>query len=407
MARAVNVLLDVQGQKFDINKIGLTSLTFDRFLGSPSDINSNVLGNLDMTIFDKTGSDILSILQANQNKIRLQYGFENELSQVYLLNLVKFKGTYNNLGIMVGIGGIASQINRKFQAEVYKPGTSIEAMLREFARRNGWYVGETINDTEYINVGTVVIDKFLYKTPEQTDMQFILEQIVPIANSSAFDINNQFNNSFFDVKLTFQNNRLELFFRQFTNIKTTRRVWTYNYGVSTTNNIISMTNEIDYSFLVRGITLQIPISNTDFALKSEEENKAEIESVIRSLKSEVERITEDYGLPIMNFNDFLWNIELTPAEDIGNVSQEKLVLDRILQVMNTINTMELTVIGNPNIMPTDLIEIVVRNKDGSANILSSTSAVGSYWRIITIRESIGLQGYQTTLRLVREIINNN
>jgi hypothetical protein len=75
--------------------------------------------------------------------------------------------------------------------------------------------------------------------------------------------------------------------------------------------------------------------------------------------------------------------------------------------MNTINTMELTVIGNPNIMPTDLIEIVVRNKDGSANILSSTSAVGSYWRIITIRESIGLQGYQTTLRLVREIINNN
>ena len=407
MARAVNVLLDVQGKKFDINKIGLTSLTFDRFLGSPSDINSNVLGNLDMTIFDKTGSDILSILQANQNKIRLQYGFENELSQVYLLNLVKFKGTYNNLGIMVGIGGIASQINRKFPAEVYKPGTSIEAMLREFAIRNNWYVGETINDTEYINVGTVVIDKFLYKTPEQTDMQFILEQIVPIANSSAFNINNQFNNSFFDVKLTFQNNRLEFFFRQFTNIKTTRRVWTYNYGVSTTNNIISMTNEIDYSFLVRGITLQIPISNTDFALKSEEENKAEIESVIRSLKSEVERITEDYGLPIMNFNDFLWNIELTPVEDIGNVSQEKLVLDRILQVMNTINTMDLTVIGNPNIMPTDLIEIVVRNKDGSANILSSTSAVGSYWRIITIRESIGLQGYQTTLRLVREIINND
>ena len=38
---------------------------------------------------------------------------KDNLSQVYTLNFLKYKATYNNLGSMISIGAIGSQINRK------------------------------------------------------------------------------------------------------------------------------------------------------------------------------------------------------------------------------------------------------------------------------------------------------
>ena len=406
MARAVNVLLDIQGKQFDINKMGLTSLTFDRFLGSTRNISSSVLSNLDMTVFDKTGSEILALLQQNQNRILLKYGFEgDDFSQTYLLNVIKFKATYNNLGIMVGIGAIGTQLNRKFKAEVYKKGTLISDILKVMARRNGWYIGQNENDKEYVSVKSELSTE-IYKPSNKTDMEFITEVLLPMAGKSAFDPSSAISGDLFDVRLTFQNNRLEFYFRELSGFQTTRRVWTYEYGASTKNNIISMTNSVDFSFLVKGLSLQIPVTSENLILKTEEQNRLEVTEVIDSSIAKIEQIVNDYGVPFFDPNNFLYNIELVPSEETGPLVVEQIILDKLKQIMNTINTIEITVIGNPRIMPTDLIEINVKNKDGSPNIFSSYMATGSYWRVITIREEIGLQGYSTRMQLVREIVNN-
>lgn len=119
MAKAVNVILDVNNREYDLNTMGLVNMTFDRYLGEPSVATSGVLSNLDVTMFDYTGYNLLSILQAERGNIRIRYGFDDNLSDVYVLNSLKYKATYNNMGVMIAIGAYATQTNRTFPAEVF------------------------------------------------------------------------------------------------------------------------------------------------------------------------------------------------------------------------------------------------------------------------------------------------
>lgn len=404
MAKAINVLLDIGSKQYDLNKMGLLSMNFNRFLGSTKGMATGVLSDIEITMFDKTGSELLAILQSKQNTVKIIYGFEDNLSQVYTLNFLKYKATYNNLGSMISIGAIGSQLNRKYNSELYPAGTKVEDIVRNLARRNNWHIGST-NSKEYINIGELVLPRALHKKQDETDFSFIQNQLLPVANKSAFNVLDNGLTNYWDFQLIPDaSGQLCLFFREYTNRGVERRLWKYSYGTSKDNAIISLTNSIDYSFLVNGLSIQVAVTATDLSIPTDEENQSKIESIIKNNKEEISKHIEQNGLPYMNPNNFVWNVELIHGEDVGNQTFKDAVLNAIQKVMNSINTIELEIIGNPKIMPTDLIELDIRNKDGSVNILSSNSAVGSYWRIVGIRESVGLDGYVTKLGLVREQI---
>lgn len=404
MPQAINVLLDVNDNRYDINKMGLVSMEFNRFLGSTKSAKSGILSDMTITMFDKTGSSLLSILQAGQSNIRVSYGFDENMSDPYALNILKFNSTYNNLGAMVSIGAIGTQINRKFSAETYPVGTNIRNILVNMAERNNWYIGEP-GSTDFIDVN-LNINKTLFKGPDQTDMQFIETQILPLANQSVTNLSlNTFQTSFWDFQLTVVNDRLTLFFRKYSNRGSERRIWTYSYGESADNSIISLTNFIDFSFLVRGLSIKIPITAVDALVQPQEQLQESIESLIKSKLETIEQYIRDNNLPEINPAQFLWNIEVVPVENTGDSTIEDIVLNEIQKAINAISTIEIEVIGNPKIMPTDLINLIVKNKEGDINIVSSSAANGSYWRVIMIQEKIGMAGFTTKMQLVRESIS--
>lgn len=402
MARAVNVLLDVGDKRYDINQMGLINMEFNRIL-SPEDISSGILSDMSMTLFDKTGHELLSILQASQSNIRLSYGFEDALSDVYSLDLLKFNTTYNNLGAMVSVGAIGSQINRKFPSEVYGPGTNIRDILVKMAGRNGWYIGPE-GSREYIDIN-LQLDRPLFKGPDETDIQFIRNKIEPLAHSSVVDTGNATRANFWDFKLTQIDGSLAFFFRPYSYRGTERRVWKYTYGDTSNNAIISLTNRIDFSFLVKGLSIRVPITAPDFVTQTEDELEQKIQSIIQDKLEDIEQFIRDNNLPEVSPANFRWNVEVYKTEDVGNSTVEDIILNEIQKVVNAISTIELEVIGNPKIMPTDLIELIVKNKYGDLNIVSSTSKTGSYWRVVTIKEKVGMSGFSTSMQLVREVTN--
>lgn len=407
MAKAVNVILDVNNREYDLNTMGLVNMTFDRYLGEPSVATSGVLSNLDVTMFDYTGYNILSILQAERGNIRIRYGFDDNLSDVYVLNSLKYKATYNNMGVMIAIGAYATQTNRTFPAEVFFPGTLVRDILVEFSKRNGWYIGNE-GSNDYISVGDLRIIEALYKPKDQTDIEFIKNSLLPQCNRIIV-IGNDFNvTEIWDVRLVMNGRRPEFFFRENNVRKIQRRIFNYSYGEDTNSSIISLTNSVDMSFLINGLTLEIPMTAGDYLVTDEqlEEKEEEVRTIVGNEITYIENLITKYGLHYMNPRDFEWKINLISAENARTSDPEMLrlmILDKIHQAMNAINSIDMQVIGNPSIMPTDLVSLTIKNRDGGLNILSSNSAVGGYWRVVGIREEVGLGGYSTTLKLVREL----
>lgn len=407
MAQAVNVLLNVGDKRYDLNTMGLIKLTFDRYLGSTRDKTSNVLSNLDITMFDSTGHSLLSILQQRHGSMKLEYGFTGSLSDVYLLTIIKLNTTYNNLGCTTAVGAIGKQISIKFKPEVYLQGTSIGDIVRKMAKRNGWYIGDD-NSTEFINCD-IKLPKQVVKSQDY-DINFIETILLPIANSAIYDLKNNdlTSNTYWDVQLVNQSGRTEFFFRPYSQRGTTRRVWKYVYSTSTDSSVVSLTNNIDFSFMASGrLAIQVPVTTSDFVLlqgMTKEEKHTYLDNLVKNASSIVSRILTNYGISFISPEDFNLDPTFIAAEDIGNVTLEAVILEALETVMSTVNTITMTVIGNPKIMATDLVDLTIKNKDGSINILSTASPTGSYWKVISISEEIGVDGYFTTVGLTRENI---
>lgn len=404
MPQAISVLLQVDDISYDLNKMGLMQMTFDRFLGAPENIKSGVLSNLDITMYDESGYKLLNILQKNRNKIKLKYGFTDNMSPVYQLTAIKVNSNFDNMGVSVAINGIAQQTHNKFPADLFVKGTPIETIVRQLAARNNWYIGDGPLDKSHVDGNELLLPVNLVKKQDETDIEFILDKLKPLCNKSVTVIKEGASTIYWDIKLTHNGASAELFFRPYTERTRTRRVWKYTYGTSTDNSIINLTNRIDMSYLLDGLTIKIPIT-TETMLLDDATATQYVEEKIAAVSAAIDSIATKYNIPLIsNNNDFKFNIELYQAENAGEIPLEDLLLQKVEDAVQAINTCELTVIGNPDIMPTDLIELVVKNRDGNLNIISSNSSGGSYWRIIGVKESIGLSGYQTTLNLVRETL---
>jgi hypothetical protein len=409
MAQVINVLLEIRNSKtglveeYDINKMGLISMRFDRYLGNQKVKTSAVLSELELMFSDKTGSTLLAILQnSKENTLRLKYGFDDNLSEIYQLNIIKINTTYNLMGCTVAVGAIAMQKSMSFPAEVYEIGTSIRSILETIARRNNWYIGIDNNTiSEYIAVDqNIKLPTHLLKAQNEYDIDFIINKIKPICNLSAVNLSEAGGPllDFFDVSLVYKNKRLTFYFVKNITRQTTKNLWSYGFGTSFDNQIIGMTNKLDQSYLINGITLQVPQTLSDKAealLSDAEDYSTKIKNLVANKQDVINKILSDYNLPNLAANNFAWNIEFIDAESSENRSLEEIIRDKFEETVRVFNTIELEVIGNPFIQPGDLIEISVAS--------GRKVYFEGYWKVVTISEEIGISGYTTSMNLVREI----
>jgi len=402
MAKAVNVILqkrlsDGSYSEIDLNAKGLISMKFDRYLGNNYNLKDEILSQLDIIIFDRTGFELLSMLQANSSNIRLKYGFEDNLSKLYILTFNKLNATYNNLGITVSMSGFGTNIKRVFPPEIYTRGTSVYDILEMMANRNGWDIGpENIN---IIDAKNLQLSYPLYKEPKETDYNFIYNKILPMVELNVFvpdlisveDINN-----FYTAKLFLNGTKPEFYFTFLNSRGTKQRVWDYSYGASTTSLVSDFTHSLDYSFLIKGLTIQVPM------LSDSNDPETDIQNTIKSSWDNIDKILASYNIPRVDPDQFKFNIEIVEQENIGNADLATRVANAIKNAVMAISTIKLTVIGNPDILPTDLVRLTIKNNDDVVNPI-----ISGLWRIVWISEEVGLQGYKTILNLVREVPNVN
>lgn len=423
MAQVINVLLELKNPKeglttmYDINKQGLISLAFDRYSANQKRVGStSILSELEMTFFDKTGHTLLTILQGSNNKIRFKYGFDDNLSNIYELQILKINTTYNDMGCLVSIGGIAKQQHIEFPAEVYQKGDSIRRIIEKLARRNNWYIGDNATRNEHIGISSsVLLPVPVVKQQGESDIDFIVNKLKPLADLSATNINDPLNTrvDFYDVQLTyrkssFNDNQLELYFVKNLTRQVTKNVWKYSLGTSTNNKIISMTNRIDQSFLLGDIKLEIPITAEDKAeayLIGQDEYTLKVKHIVDDRLDDLNKLLEEYKLPKLSSGALNWDIKFIESENTGNLSIGELIIKKFEEMISILNTIDLEVVGNPYIQHGDLIELEVM-LDPTSKTFEQHPFFSGYWRVVTIREEIGQTGYTTKLNLVREIMKH-
>ena len=412
MARAPNVVLQFKDlnpskpdtwQQFNANDGGLVDFTFNRYLGDTLVQSSGVISDVNLTIFDITGFRLLSMFQANQGEMRLSYGFEDDMSPVYDLNIIKFKSTFNNLGCMASVGAIGTQVSATFGPKYYKRGVRVYDILLEIATRNNWSLGEeggTEGNKVYSNiaeVGDIRLINNLFLEPGVKDIDFIKNEILPLCNQVVTNAGTTIM-QFWEVRLFNIGSKLSFYFRKAVSRSVIHKVWNYYYGTNTDSSVISLTNTIDYSFLLRGLTIQIPMPADEYYASLDTDVITEYQNqIFNNNWAAVESAFRDINLPIPNKDQFVFKVELVKAENTGATPLETRIYESIKNAVMSVNTIELVVIGNPNIIPTDIIHLEVKNKDGIDNIVTGN------WRVIKISEKIGVGGYSTTMGLVRDL----
>lgn len=422
MARSVNVLLEVDakdggGEKryFDINNDGLVNMTFYRYLGDDNIKKLQVVSMVDISLFDKSGGNILSLIQQNKGKLRFKYGFNDNMSESFELNINKINSTYNNLGCMVSIGAVGKQAGIKFDAEIFPAGTIIEDIIINMANRNRWNIGESYdenNNKVYNNVWCPIpIPVQLLKEDDETDIEFIRDKLLPIANMSVTTPSKTYDKEFWDFRLFDNGANAVLYFRRYVdnsgNHSYAQRVWDYSYGDSTDSNILTFTNNINYDFLIKGLTIKVPTLLLE-GLGDGEVTEESLGDLIFNKKWKIiENILNKYRLPIPNKSDFILNIETIPLEeaDFENIkSLEDRIADSIKNAIMSLSSAEITVVGNPWILPTDIIDLRIYNRPDENGELKPNIISGA-WKITKIRDEIGLSGFKTKLSLVRYVVD--
>lgn len=403
----IKVLLQTGTTNIDINKQGLLYMKFKRYLNNTLDRSSNILTELDLSFYDYTGYDLLGIIQQNKSNLFIQYGFDTEdgsrMSPVYKVTPTRYRAVQDNRGIVLGVGGFGLQLALNIDnAENFKEKSSIRDIILHLARRNGWYTGTEQRSTIDI-AGT--LPNAIVKPAGTRDFDFIQQTLLPIADRTTV-VNNAGENTgtlirgqtgFYQATLSEDGGsmRLDVFKQGEGSID--RKVWRYEYGTGTDSQIISMTNDINYDWIIDGLNMKIPKFDDDYLL-SDSELKTKYQDELVSLEKKVRAIFEANMLEYpAELKEISLKITLVDPEDLEYKTPNEVIMEQLKNILNTLNTIELTVVGNPNIRATDYIDLRAVNRDGVGLIQQGL------WRIIEITENIGISGYQTVLKLVREV----
>lgn len=407
MAQAISVILKVNNEEFDLSKMGLLNMSFDRYVSA----GSSILPQLDLVMQDATGGSLLPIILDNENgKLQFKYGFTGDtddttrLSRDYVLDIIKVKPRWTNRAMTLSIGAVGRQLNTNTPPRLYPRGTSIQTIVEDSAKLNGWFIGDTNNRKDYVDLLNLKTDREIFKRSNQTDYSFLQDTVLPMCNRSITTNRlDGMSTIFWEFKLVHKGSAMpELYFRPANKRTAPRTVWEYQIGVSSDSAVLDATAEIDLSFLINGMNIRIP-STTEALLSIDQTSEEAIQELVYSKKDLVQEIIDKYNLPILQPDSINFTVEVVESEDLGNLTIEEIILQSLDKAMQAVATMDLKVIGNPDIMPNDLVSLHIVNADGNTNIFSS-GANGNYWKVVGITEDIGLGGYTTTLRLVREVL---
>jgi hypothetical protein len=397
-----------ESKDFSVNNDGLVRMTFNRFLGNLDNKKSEFVSNVDLALFDKSGSKVLSIIQKNKGKLRFRYGFEDNMSETFNLTINKLNSTFNNLGCMVAIGAIGNQVGETFPPEFYDRETSIEDILVAIANRNNWDLGKNNSN---INVGNLKLPWGIYKKPDETDASFIEDKILPVCNLSASTPDASYSGQFWDFRIyDTPEGKTQLMFRPYVDREGIHsekvKVWKYTYGGSLDSSVIDLTNTINYDFLIKGLTVKVPALFIETLGEQDTIEDRLNELLFDKLWDSIISTLERFNLPVPKKDEFRFSVELIEAEDEDAGTLERIenrFINELKKAIMSINTINLVVIGNPDILPTDLVDLTVMNRPEEED--KKFNIVSGLWKVIKIKEEIGLTGYKTTLGLVRHNID--
>lgn len=400
----VKVLIQAGDTTLDLNKQGLVTLRFQRYLNDPQNRGSNILTELDLTTFDTSGYELLSAIQNAQGQLFISYGFDYNMSPIYRITPTRYNVVQNHRGIMLGLGGFGTQNLAQYGAEAFKEGTRIKDIIVYLAKRNGWSTGNTYNSDgtpkhEFINV-LGHLPNLVYKEVGTEDFDFIKGTLLPIAdNTTFFDETGKLitgYKGFYQVILQDNGGILELHVLPLNKTPTIKRnEWLYTYGIDTNSQIIDMTNQINYDWIINGITLDVPVT-IESLVKTDKQLEQEYATVFERYSDTIKTIFREHDLTLPEHRDLTYRFRFYEVNEEDYREPDDIIVEKLQDIVNTFNTMELTVVGNPMIMATDRINLVAKNKDGHNMIQNGL------WRITAIEEVIGLSGYQTKLTLVRD-----
>lgn len=383
----------------DLNQYGLTSLRFERYLSDTSHRASNILTELDMTLYDNTGYNLLSYVQNAKGNLFIRYGFEGKLSPVYRITPTRYNVVYNNRGSMIGVGGFALQNEYQTEAEAYPEKTNIKQLILSFAVRNGWYT----NNGKYIDIPVdFITPNFIYRPAGVSDWNFIKSELLPlISTHSVYEDSSQQKlvtnyPYFYDAILQENSSMLELYVFPMKQRKIERNVWKYDYGFDTHSQVIELTNKINYDWIVNGLALRIPLVGK-YSIQSDDSLRKEIDTLLTTYKEDIINLFEKNGLVMPELRSLPFTFQFYEADITEYKKPHEIIEEQLRKLVEVLNTIELTVVGNPHIMATDLVRLTVKNKDGLETIQTGD------WRVTKITEVIGLGGYQTKLELVRDL----
>lgn len=406
MAQAVKMYLLVNGEEVDLTEAGIINASFDRYM-NPNNVRSGILSQMDLVLFDTKGSNLLPQLTGSAaNSITFKYGFIDEdsptrdryMSPWYKLDLIKVKSRWTNGGATLSLGAVGQQIQVSTQARIYLKGTKISRIVSDIAKAQGW-------DTTYvhwISLERLVLLNDIIKEAGEDDFVFLEQKIKPLCYTSGLVSGTVFEP--WVVRLFKIGTITHLHFAPVSK-KIKETVWVYDIGVTPNSQVLEFTSEVDLSYLIKGLNLVVYSSDVDLLVGPDRDQEQIVQETVKKATKCVREILENYNIPIRLPDNIAFNVTLKYSEDADGLTLEQRILAALDRAIQNVAKIELTVVGNPHIMPNDLVLLNAKYIDGVSQLITADGGP-SYWRIVQITENVSLGNYTTNLVLAREIITS-
>ena len=404
MAQAVKMYLLVNGKEVDLTEAGIINASFDRYM-NPNNVRSGILSQMDLVLFDTKGSNLLPQLTGPAaNSITFKYGFIDEdsptrdlyMSPWYKLDIIKVKSRWTNGGATLSLGAVGQQIQVSTQARIYLKGTKISSIVSDIAKAQGW-------DTTYVHwdsLANLILLNDIIKEAGEDDFVFLEQKIKPLCYMSGLVSGTVFES--WVVRLFKIGTITYLHFAPASK-KIEETVWVYNVGVTPNSQVLEFTSEVDLSYLIKGLNLVVYSSDVDLLVGPDRDQEQIVQETVKKATECARKILSDYHIPIELPDNITFNVTLKYSEDADGLTLEQRILAALDRAIQNVAKVELTVVGNPHIMPNDLVLLNAKYNDGVSQLITAAGG-SSYWRIVQITENVSLGNYTTNLVLVREII---
>jgi hypothetical protein len=318
------------------------------------------------------------------------------MSPWYKLDIIKVKSRWTNGGATLSLGAVGQQVQVSTQARIYLKGTKISSIVSDIAKAQGW-------DTTYVHwdsLERLVLLNDTIKEAGEDDFVFLEQKIKPLCYTSGLVSGLVFES--WVVRL-FKTGTITYLHFAPASEKIEETVWVYDIGVTPNSQVLEFTSEVDLSYLIKGLNLVVYSSDVDLLVGPDRDQEQIVQDTVTKATECAQEILKKYYIPIELPDNIAFNVTLKYSEDADGLTLEQRILAALDRAIQNVAKVELTVVGNPHIMPNDLVLLNAKYSDGVSQFITAAGG-SSYWRIVQITENVSLGNYTTSLVLVREII---